>query len=174
MKYVQKTKDAKLTFKRQGVLGITGYCDSDWQSCIDTRRSNTGYVFLIGGAAVSWCSKRQRSVALASCEAEYVAAGEATRELIWETTFMRELGYSISTPIIHMDSQSAVQLIHNPVFHDKSKHIQARMHYVRERALEGEVSFRKIKTDFNSSDSLTKGVNNAKTAFCRLGMGLIV
>ena len=73
-----------------------------------------------------------------------------------------------------MDSQSALQLIHNPVFHDKSKHIQARMHYVRERAQEGEVSFRKIRTDDNISDSLTKGVNNAKTAFCRVGMGLTV
>ena len=174
MKYVQKTKDATLTFKKQGVLQITGYCDSDWQSCVDTRRSNTGYVFLIGGAAVSWSSKRQRSVTLSSCEAEYVAACEATRELIWETAFIRELGYSIPTPIVHMDSQSALQLIHNPVFHDKSKHIQARMHYVRERVQEGEVTFQKIKTDLNISDSLTKGVNNAKTIFCRLGMGLIV
>ena len=101
LKYVQKTKDAKLTFKRQGVVSITGFCDSDWQSCVDTRRSNTGYVFLIGGAAISWCSKRQRSVTLSSCEAEYVAACEATRELIWETAFIRELGYTIPTPIVH-------------------------------------------------------------------------
>ena len=101
--------------------------------------------FLIGGAAVSWSSKRQRSVTLSSCEAEYVAACEATRELIWETAFIRELGYSIPTLIVHMDSQSALQLIHNPVFHDKSKHIQARMHYVRERVQEANCHFIKLR-----------------------------
>ena len=61
-----------------------------------------------------------------------------------------------------MDSQSALQLIHNPVFHDKSKHIQARMHCIRERVQEGEVAFQKIKTDLNVFDSLTKGVNNGR------------
>ena len=129
--YVQKTKHYTLSFIRQGEIKLTGFTDSDWESCIDTRRSITGYVFKLGGAAVSWCSRRQRSVALSSCEAEYVAACEGTREAIWERAFLHELGFTQSDPtIIYCDSQSAIQLIQNPVFHDKSKHIQGKMHFV--------------------------------------------
>ena len=173
LRYVQRTKSLKLTFRKQGVIQLTGYSDSDWESCEDTRRSTSGYVFLLGGAAVSWCSRKQKSVSLSSCEAEYVAACEATREAVWETTMLEELGYgNLDSPIIYMDSQSAMQLIHNPVFHDKTKHIQGKMHYVREIAQEGSVTFAKVHTSLNLADILTKGVPSAKTATCRDGMGL--
>ena len=171
--YLQKTKSLKLTFRKQGVLKLEGFSDSDWESCEDTRRSTSGFVFLLGGAAVSWCSRKQKSVSLSSCEAEYVAACEATREAVWELSQLQELEYrDIGVPVIHMDSQSAKQLIENPVFHDKSKHIQGKMHYVREVAMEGRVSFAKVHTSVNLADILTKGVPAAKTILCRDGMGL--
>ena len=72
-----------------------------------------------------------------------------------------------------MDSQSALQLIDNPVFHDKTKHIQGKMHYVREVAQEGRVVFAKVHTSLNVADALTKGVPIAKTVLCRDGMGLV-
>ena len=172
-KYVQKTKHLKLTFTHEGKTTITGYTDSDWESCMDTRRSMTGYVFKLGGASVSWCSRRQKSVALSSCEAEYVAACEATREAVWERALLHELGYPQLDPtIIYCDSQSAIQLIANPVFHDKTKHIQGKMHYVRERAQDGDVVFHKINTKANTADILTKGVPSDKVIICRNGMGL--
>ena len=124
---------------------------------------------------MSWSSRKQKSVSLSSCEAEYVAACEATREAVWEIALLEQLGYgNIETPIVYMDSQSAMQLISNPVFHDKSKHIQGKMHYVREIAQEGLVTFAKVHTSLNLADILTKGVNAAKTAYCRTGMGLSV
>ena len=87
---------------------------------------------------------------------------------------LEQLGYTdIDTPIIYVDSQSALQLIHNPVFHDKSKHIQGRMHYVREVAQEGGVVFAKVHTSLNPSNLLTKPVPADKTLTCRVGMGLI-
>ena len=87
-RYIRKTMSLQLTFKKQGVVNLTCFSDSDWESCEDTRRSNSGYIFLLGGAAVSWCSRKQRSVALSSCEAEYVAACEETREAVWELTLL--------------------------------------------------------------------------------------
>ena len=78
-RYLQKTKSLQLTFRKQGVLKLTGFSDSDWEKCEDTRRSISGYVFMLGGAAISWSSRKQKSVSLSSCEAEYVAACEATR-----------------------------------------------------------------------------------------------
>ena len=167
-KYVQKTKSLQLTFRKQGMVNLTCLSDSDWESCEDTRRSN--FVFLVGGAAVS---RKQRSVALSSCEAEYVAACEATREAVWEITLPEQLGYdNLETPIVYMDSQSAMQLIANPVFHDKTKHIQGKMHYIREVAQEGLVTFAKVHTSLNLADILTKGVNAQKVVVCRIGMGL--
>ena len=172
-RYVQRTKSLKLTFRRHGAIRLTCYSDSDWESCVDTRRSVSAYVFLLGGAAVSWSSRKQRSVSLSSCEAEYVAACEATREAVWEMALLEELGYkNLEVPVVYMDSQSAMQLISNPVFHDKSKHIQGKMHYIREVAEEGGVTFVKVHTSENLADSLTKAVNASKTASCRAGMGL--
>ena len=130
-RYLQKTKSLKLTFRKQGVLKLEGFSDSDWESCEDTR------------------------------------------EAVWELSQLQELEYrDIGVPVIHMDSQSAKQLIENPVFHDKSKHIQGKMHYVREVAMEGRVSFAKVHTSVNLADILTKGVPAAKTILCRNGMGL--
>jgi Reverse transcriptase (RNA-dependent DNA polymerase) len=172
-RYIQKTKSMKLTFTRQGHVKVAGYCDADWESCIDTRRSTTGYVFTLGGGAVTWCSRRQKSVALSSCESEYVAACEATREAVWERQFLDELLYpQIDPTTIKCDSQSAIQLISNPVFHDKTKHIQGKMHYVRERAQAGDVRFVKVHTSENVADTLTKGVNAEKLNYCRTAMGI--
>ena len=114
-------------------------------------------------------------MSLSSCEAEYVAACEATREAIWEIHFLEQLGYqNLETPIVYMDSQSAMQLISNPVFHDKTKHIQGKMHFIREVAQDGLVTFAKVHTSLNLADILTKGVNGQKTLTCRVGMGLSV
>ena len=173
LRYVQKTKSLRLTFTRQGNVNVKGYTDSDWETCVDTRRSTSGYIFLLGGAAVSWSSRRQKSVALSSCEAEYAAACEASREAVWERAFLEELGYEQEEPTeIFSDSQSAMQLMLNPVFHDKTKHIQGKMHYVRERAQDGVVIFSKVHTSLNIADPLTKGVPLAKLNYCRLAMGL--
>ena len=90
-----------------------------------------------------------------------------------KTALLEELDYKeVGAPVIYMDSQSAMQLIANPVFHDKSKHIQGRMHYVREVAHDGRVSFAKVHTSENLADVLTKGVPALKTQLCREGMGL--
>ena len=86
---------------------------------------------------------------------------------------MEQLGYmDLDPPILYSDSQSALQLIKNPVFHDKTKHIQGKMHYVREVAQEGGVTFAKVHTSNNLADMLTKAVPVAKTVLCRTGMGL--
>ena len=74
LRYVQHTKSYGLLYKRSGSLDLVGFCDSNWGGCLDTRRSTTGYVFMMSGGAVSWCSKRQKSTSQSSCEAEYVVA----------------------------------------------------------------------------------------------------
>jgi hypothetical protein len=92
---------------------------------------------------------------------------------MWERMFMEEILQPQTDPtVIFCDSSSAIQLIANPTFHDRSKHIQGRMHYVRERALDGDVAFQKVHTKENVADMLTKGVPAEKLTYCRRGMGL--
>ena len=83
LRYIQGTKEIGLKFQRTQKFELYGFCDSDWGGCLDTRRSTSGYVFLLGGAAVSWSSKRQATVAMSSAEAEYIAATHAAKESLW-------------------------------------------------------------------------------------------
>jgi hypothetical protein len=96
----------------------------------DSRRSTTGYVFTIGGTAVSWISKLQKVVALSTTEVEYVAATEASKEMIWLQRFMEELGKKQENNKLYCDSQSAIHLAKNSAFHSKTKHIQLRYHFI--------------------------------------------
>ena len=89
----------------------------------DNRRSTTGYVFTVGGITVSWVSKIQSVVALSTTEAEYVAATEASKEIIWLQRFMGELGKEHDMGMLYSDSQSAIHLAKNLAFHSKTKHI---------------------------------------------------
>jgi hypothetical protein len=96
----------------------------------DSRRSTTGYVFTIGGTRVSWISKLQKVVALSTTEAEYVAATEASKEMIWLQRFMEELERSRRMNKLYCDSQSAIHLAKNSSFHSNTKHIQLRYHFI--------------------------------------------
>jgi hypothetical protein len=172
LQYLQYTKDHGIKFQKQGNTEITGYCDSDWAGCNDTRRSTTGYLFKLGGAAISWCSRRQKSVALSSCEAEYMSACEATKEACWEKNLVEELGFQHGSIPVMIDNQSAIALIQNPVFHSRTKHIGVRHHFVREKVQDGSVKFTYCPTEAMIADSLTKPVPTEKTEYCRREMGV--
>ena len=118
LRYLKGTPDQGITYR--GIEPITAqppllaYCDSDWAQDIDTRRSVTGYVFLLCGAAISWQSKRQHTVTLSSVEAEYQAAVQAAKEAIWWRRFLTALGHHMSDPtVLRSDSQGSIQLIKN-------------------------------------------------------------
>ena len=172
-RYVQATKEYGLKFSREGKFNLVGYCDADWGGCLDTRRSTTGYVFLLGGGAVSWSSKRQQSVALSSCEAEYVAAAQAAKEGRWLFNFLTEIGIPITKPLqVYSDSQSALALMRNPVYHERSKHIDMKFHYIRDEIRSKEMKFLYVQTSNQVADSLTKAVPKEKVDFCRFHMGV--
>ena len=94
-RYLNKTKDYGIRFQRLGKLQIIGFCDSDWGGCLDTRRSTSGYVFLMNGACISWSSKRQGSVALSTCESEFMAGCHAAKEAVWLRNFITRALHAI-------------------------------------------------------------------------------
>ena len=115
---------------------VVGYSDADWAGDLDTRRSTSGYVYQIGQSRVSWCSKRQGTVAKSTTEAEYVALSQATQEAVWLRRLLSEIGYLTNTPTtVFEDNQGAIELSKNARFHNRTKHIDVAHHFVRERIL---------------------------------------
>jgi hypothetical protein len=125
------------------------------QAC--DRRSTTGFVFRIGGGAISWSSKRQPTIALSTTEAKYMANTQATKEAIWITKLMMVLGYMEEKKmmVIRCDNQGVISLTKNPTHHARTKHIDVQHHFVRERVENGEVRFEYCPTEHMVADVLT-------------------
>ena len=130
------------------------------------RRSTTGYVFTLAKAPVSWKSTLQSTVALSTMEAKYIAITEAVKEAIWLQGLLDDLGVGQKQVTVFCDSQRAIHLAKNQVYHARTKHIDVRYHFVREIIEEGRVLVQKIKTDDNPADMLTKVVTTIKFNNC--------
>jgi hypothetical protein len=169
LRYLNGTMDYKLVYGAskipKGLPMLTGYCDADWASNIDDRRSITGYVFMLCGGAVSWQTKKQPTVALSSVEAEYMAATQSTKEAMWFRAFLNELGIAniTSSPTtIFSDSQGGIALVKNPEYHSRTKHIDVQHHFVREQSALGAVVFKFVGTEDMVADVLTKSLAKSK------------
>ena len=155
--YLSLTKDVGLFYQSKCSDGLHALSDSDWGGCPDTYRSTTGFMVRLGTAPISWMSKRQTLTAQSTCEAEYVAASEATRELIWTRNLLDELGFKLTGPsVLFMDNEAARKLAHNPEFHAKTKHIGMKYHLIREQTLAGNIAPQYVPTADNLADLLTK------------------
>ncbi|XP_073271570.1 secreted RxLR effector protein 161-like [Primulina huaijiensis] len=158
LRYLKGTSKLKLVYssQAQSTCDIIGYCDSDFAADLDKRRSLSGYVFTFGGNVVSWKSSLQHVVALSTTEAEYISLTEAVKEPLWIKGFVGEIGFEQNYATIFCDLQSAIHLSKNAVFHEKTKHVDVRLHFVRDIITRQLVSVRKIDTKVNPADVLTK------------------
>lgn len=173
-RYLRGTTNLKLCFSSFQAGDMHGFSDADWASDVDKRRSCTGYIFKLSGAAISWKSKRQSTTALSSTEAEYMALAAATQEAVWLCQLMKELQLNRSKPMrIYCDNQSAIKLAESDAYRPRSKHIDIRYHYIREMVESFKIEVKHLKTDSMVADSLTKAVPGHKTKFCAQNMGLM-
>ena len=163
LRYLKGTQHAQLVYQQTAdtsadqPLTIQGYSDSDWGNDANDRRSVTGWIFLLYGCAVSWQSRKQRTTALSSVEAEYMAAASAAKEAVWWRRFLTELGLPPSGPtVIHSDSQGSIALANNPDHHDRTKHIDLRYHYLREQVALRAIRPEFVGTELMLADVLTK------------------
>ena len=144
-------------FEVKGMLH--GYSDADWAGQKDDRRSTSGYVFLVAGAAISWASKTQKSVALSTAEAEYMALAEASKEAVHLKALLASMGLEHVAPVtIYEDNQSAQKIAENPIQHDRTKHIDIRYHFVRDLVADLKIDIVYIETKKMVADLLTKAV----------------
>ena len=153
---------------------LARYTNADMAGDVDSRKSTSGYLITFAGGAVSWQSKLQKCVALSTTEAEFIAATEACKELLWMKKFLNELGFHQDRYELFCDSQSAIHLGKNSSFHSKSKHIDVRYHWIRDVLEKKLFQLEKIHTDENGSDMLTKTLPREKFEFCRLAAGMVM
>ncbi|KAK1696642.1 hypothetical protein QYE76_013339 [Lolium multiflorum] len=165
LKYLKRTKDMFLCYGGDQELVVNGYTDASWNTDPDDSKSQSGYVFILNGAAVSWASSKQCTVAKSSTESEYIAASEASSEAVWMKRFIVELGVvpsALDPLIIYCDNMGAIANAQEPRSHKRLKHIKLRYHSIREYIEDGEVKICKVHTDLNVADPLTKALPRAK------------
>ena len=176
-RYLKGTKDLKLTYRNNGSKMSSelfqAYSDADHAGCLDTRRSTSGFVIKMGSGAVSWSAKKQSTVADSSTEAEYVSASSAGRDIIWMRTLLKELGHDVSTPSpLMVDNQSALKVLRNPELHSRMKHIDIKMHWIRDAIKRGDITVHFLSTTDMIADIFTKPLPKPAVERHRLALGL--
>ena len=167
LRYLRVTSEQGLTFRKSNVpLKLNGFCDSDWGASVADRRSITGYNFQLSstGPLISWKSRKQPTVALSTCEAEYIALANAVQEAKFLRQLCIDMKVSISDDnvLIRVDNQGAINLARNPVHHQRSKHIDIKYHFIRSEIQVGIISLKYVPTEDNIADVFTKPASKGK------------
>lgn len=155
--YLKGTIGQALLYHVDDDFQVTAFCDSDWSHCPDSRRSISGFCIFIGNSLVSWKSKKQDVVSHSSAEAEYRLMAYTTKEVIWLSRMVNDLEVSAPTvPVLYCDSTAALHIAKNPVFQERTKHIERYCHSVRERLATGQIKTLHVRSENQLADPFTK------------------
>ncbi|XP_022888908.1 uncharacterized protein LOC111404314 [Olea europaea var. sylvestris] len=157
LQYLKASPGQGLLFSANSSLQIRAFSDADWGACLDTRKSVTGYCVFLGDSQVSWKAKKQTTISRFSAEAEYRALASTTSELIWISQLLQDFHISSSAPaLIFCDNQAAIHIASNPIFHERTKHIEIDCHFIRDRINDGFVKLMPVQTQNQLTDVFTK------------------
>lgn len=175
LKYLKETKEYGLYYSIMKNNIVDGYSDSDYATDNDTRRSTSGYVFIKNGAAITWATQRQQSIALSTTEAEFMAACSATKEALWIKRLLLDINACNQDSIcLNIDNQSAISVIKNIDFHRRCKHIDIKYKFVKEKFQENEIDVKYLCTREQCADIFTKALPRVRFQYLRDKLGLTV
>jgi hypothetical protein len=160
--YLKRTPKLGPTYRKyRKYQNLIGFTDSDWAGDRDERKSTGGYIFLFHGAPISWRSKRQSCVALSTAEAEYIAAAETAKKAIFlksmTNTFLPEHQHISKIPLMK-NNEACIRISQNPEFHQRTKHIDIKYHFLRDQIRRGNIELKWISTNQQLADGLTKAL----------------
>lgn len=174
LRYLKSSPGKGLMFRKNNHLNIDGYTDADWAGSTTDRRSTSVYFTFVGGNLVTWRSQKQKVVALSSAEAEFRGMVKGLCELLWLKRLLEEIGYSSESPMnLFCDNKAAIEIAHNPVQHDRTKHVEVDRHFIKQKLEAKIVQFPFVRSYNQLADVLTKAVSS-KTFYSsldKLGIG---
>jgi len=173
LRYLKGTHGKGLWFRANQHLNLEGYCDADWASCRDDRRSTSGYCVFVGGNLVSWRSKKQAVVSQSTAEAEHQAMALALCEMMWLKSLLKELRVlKNETMLLHCDNVAAINIANNPVQFDRMKHVEIDRFFIKEKMNGGILRLKYVKSREQLADCLTKGLGTKdnESACNKMGM----
>ena len=171
LQYLKRAPGRGLLFRPSSSLSVTGFSDADWAGNKTDRRSTSGYCTFVGGNLVTWRSKKQTVVARSSAEAEYRAMAHTASEMLWVQFLLQDFGFSVSTPMrMFCDNQAAIFIANNPVFHERTKHIEVDCHFIRDLLFRKQLVTPFVRSQDQLGDILTKPL--ARPSFLRLSAKL--
>ena len=173
LRYLKSCPGKGLWFKKNNHLNVEGYCDADWASCLDDRRSTSGYCTFVGGNLVSWRSKKQPVVSRSTAEAEYRAMSVCLSEMLWVKNLLSELKLWEGSLRLWCDNKSAINIANNPVQHDRTKHVEIDRFFIKERLDDGTLKLYHIASGEQLADCLTKGLGVKECVSVCNKMGMI-
>ncbi|GKF31274.1 hypothetical protein Tco_0101072, partial [Tanacetum coccineum] len=162
-----------LTASRPDIMFAEAFSDSDYAGDNHDRRSTSGGCQYLGRRLVSWQCKKQTIVAISSTEAEYVVAASCCAQVLWMQNQLLDYGFNFMNTKIHIDNESTICIVRNPVLHSKTKHIQIRRHFIRDCYEQRLINVVKVHTDDNVADLLTKGFDLARFNFLVVTIGMM-
>ncbi|KAJ0568595.1 putative RNA-directed DNA polymerase [Helianthus annuus] len=160
LRYIKGTIDYGLRLTPSATSSLVAYSDADWAGCPDSRRSTSGFCVFLGNNLISWSSKRQQTVSRSSAEAEYRGVANAVAETSWLRNLLLELHIPVTrATVVYCDNISAVYLSDNPVQHQRTKHVELDIHFVREKVRLGQVRVLHVPASYQYADIFTKGLS---------------
>jgi hypothetical protein len=171
------TSSYGITFGSNGTNERTliAYSDADFAANVDDRRSTTGVLLILNGGPISWKSQRQSCVSLSTTESEYVAAAAAAKDVVWMRRLLQDLGCDQAKPtLLFCDNRSAIKLVRNPQFHQRTKHIDVKFHFIRDLQDERVVDVVYVSTENQLADLFTKGLDGPRFRKLKSDVGVSV
>lgn len=158
VRYLKNSPGLGLLFSSNSSLTLKAYCDANWANCPMTRRSTSGYCVFLGDSLISWKTKKQKTVSRSSSEAEYRSMAAATCELTWLRYLFNDLQVSLGPVKLFCDNQAALHIAANPVYHERTKHIELDCHVVREKIQAGQIITKFVPSSLQLADVFTKAL----------------
>nr|GEW68307.1 ribonuclease H-like domain, reverse transcriptase, RNA-dependent DNA polymerase [Tanacetum cinerariifolium] len=173
IRHIKGTKEHGIIYKKEGGYKITGYNDSSYGINTDQGKGTTGIVIYFGESPITWCTQKQPTVALLSCESEFMAATRAACQALWLKRLLSEITcWEEERITLKVDNISAIALVRNPVFHEESKHIDIRYHFIHECVENGHINVEHISGELQRADILTKALPRLKFVTMRQMLGV--
>lgn len=174
LRYLKGIMTKGLQLLRQQKMALTVYSDVDWAGCPSTRHSTSGFCVYLGNNLVSWSAKRQPTVSRSSAEAEYKGVANAVAESCWIHNLLLEMDIPLQrATIVYCDNISAVYLSSNPVQHQRTKHIEIDIHFVRKKVQMGQVRVLHVPSSLQYADIFTKGLPTSLFNSFRDSLGVL-